>query len=334
MTDNIIASSLTGWIPYQLEFKESQYVCKWLYTGQLPYIEPFFDETINKCRSHLNSDRRMQCVSSSSVLEEWSKQIDAIQPSAFIFHVSRCGSTLLSQLLGLNEEHIVLSEVPFFDDLLRAKYKPEHNEDADIQAALLPAALQFYGEKRSGIENRLFVKTDSWHLFFYKQIRALYPGIPFILLYRRPDEVIRSQHKKRGMHAIPGIIEKEVFEFDEIPEHNNDFDVYMAAVLEKYFDKILEIELQDPLAYLVNYNEGFASITKKVLELTNTTVTPDYLKQIEERCKYNAKNPHEVFDEEAMKQEGCAPYLKKIFDLYKKAESVKGHRNMVYDEVN
>ena len=35
-----------------------------------------------------------------------------IDPTGFIFHLARCGSTLVSQMLAALPEHIVLSEAP------------------------------------------------------------------------------------------------------------------------------------------------------------------------------------------------------------------------------
>ncbi len=46
-----------------------------------------------------------------------------------------------------------------------------------------------------------------------EKARKLYPQTPFILLYRQPGEVIRSQQKRRGMQSIPGLLEPEIFGF-------------------------------------------------------------------------------------------------------------------------
>ncbi|WP_423146566.1 hypothetical protein [Rubrolithibacter danxiaensis] len=86
-------------------------------------------------------------------------------PSAIIFHISRCGSTLLSQLLSLTEQSIVLSEVPFIDELLRLCYSDNEYGQTEI-ADFLTAALKFYGQKRYEQEKYLFIKTDSWHIFY------------------------------------------------------------------------------------------------------------------------------------------------------------------------
>jgi hypothetical protein len=178
------------------------------------------------------------------VLPEWLHDAGTVPPTVFIFHVSRCGSTLAAQLLSLNEENIVLSEVPFIDEVLRWRnLLPNADEAGTLQ--LLQASIASYAQKRSGKEKRLIVKADSWHVLFYKQLRKLYPQTPFILLYRKPDEVIKSHQKLRGMQAVQGVIEPQLFGFDAEAINLVGLDEYMALVLEKYYTAFLEISEHD-----------------------------------------------------------------------------------------
>lgn len=308
-------TALQNWIPYKLYEQDN---AQWLYTGLLPYTEPFFDDTIFKCRRLDENRQQRRVISSCSIFPEWSLQ-NTLSPSAIIFHVSRCGSTLLAQLLGLNKQHIALSEVPFFDNLLRSKYAAGQD-----LSAYLPHALSFYAQKRNGDENRLFIKTDSWHLFFYEQWRIFYPEIPFILLYRRPDEVIFSQEKKKGMHAVPGIIENEIFPSGTLPA---DFHLhpnrYMAAVLEQYYLKMQQIKTIDSNAYLINYNEGFTSIAEKVYQLTNTPLQEATRQAFAERCSYDAKEPGKNFSNEKPDDSKIEAYMQKAFAAYNNLEALR-----------
>src|SRR5690606_34626620 len=124
--------------------------------------------------------------------------LPAVAPTAFIFHVSRCGSTLLSQLLDLDEANIVLSEVPLLDQLLRLPETFPGISRAQQETAL-QATIRLLGQKRTGHEKQLFIKLDSWHVFFAATLRKQYPSVPFILLYRAPDEVFESHRRHRGM---------------------------------------------------------------------------------------------------------------------------------------
>ncbi|HYF30721.1 MAG TPA: hypothetical protein VD993_06355 [Chitinophagaceae bacterium] len=310
-------SPLYQWVPYKLLPEPEQVLCRWLHVGDKPFSEPFFDDTIIRCRS--NTGLRPHVASNISMLEEWAAALPAVEPSAFIFHISRCGSTLVSQLLGMNPRHIVLSEVPFIDELLRAPFKEQGFPPFD-QLPVLQAALRLYGQKRSGDEERLFIKTDSWHVFFYKTIRALYPDVPFVLLYREPREVMHSHRKKRGMQAVPGVIEPAVFGFEKLAV--TDLDAYMAVVIEKYLSTFLEIITNDSNALLVNYNEGMLQVMEKIASFTDLALTEEEHVQMRERCGYHAKYPDQVFAEAAAPEE-VPGYLEKSMALYKQVEAVR-----------
>ncbi|HEY1202875.1 MAG TPA: hypothetical protein VGE79_17950 [Niastella sp.] len=313
MNTNIL-QELENWIPYKLSFVDEQPRCEWLYTNDKEFTEPFFDETISKCRSA--NFHSFRSVSGIEVLPQWSAGIERVQPSAFIFHVSRCGSTLASQLLAQDRTNIVLSEVPFFDSILRA--------GNNIPYQVLKDALAFYSPVKNYRE-RLFIKTDSWHIFFYKQIRELYPQTPFILLYRRPDEVVRSQQKRRGMHAIPGVIEPALFGFENDVRVMNQ-DVYLGEVLDKYFQAFLQVLEKDTLATPINYNEGPVAMVEKIAQITNTPISDEAMEKIKSRAMYHAKYPEQVFSEEAI-QDPVPDYCRSAYDKYEALDKIRKSYN-------
>lgn len=303
---------LQNWLPYKIFELEGSAYCRWLQVDERNFKEPFFEETISRYRpTPVNSNYR-RCTSSLDILPEWSLQIDSIPPTAFIFHVSRCGSTLASQLLSLSDENIVLSEVPFFDEIART-----YNTDE-----LLKASIRFYGMKRNSRQSRVFIKTDSWHIFYYEQIRRLYPGIPFILLYRNPVEVIHSQQKIRGMQAVPGLIDPALFGFTSEEVTAMGLDEYMAKVLERYFESFLAISKQDPQAILVNYKEGGMSMIEKIAQATGMPIQEEEWRRMDERAGYHAKYPGQLFEKDRAGMEVPA-YCKNAMKLYKQLEEAR-----------
>jgi hypothetical protein len=310
-------SPLQNWIPYKIIHEQDQTLCRWLNTGDKPFIEPFFDDTIHRCKS--TGNYHIHSVSNIELLPDWAASLSSVPPTAFIFHISRCGSTLVSQLLGLNPQHIVLAEVPALDQVLRSPYKQLHKPDV---ATALQAAIRFYGQRRTGHEQRLFIKTDSWHVCFYQLLRQLYPEVPFIFLYRKPAEVIRSHQKLRGMQAVPGVVEPEVFGFTKEPV--TDLDAYMAKVMERYFTLFLEIIQNDRNALLVNYHEGMMPIMEKIAAATGMQFSQEEKEQMTARAGYHAKYPEQVFDETGMQDE-VPPYLQSCAALYNQLEHLRLH---------
>lgn len=305
--------SLTNWIPYKLILEQDQALCRWINTGGKPFTEPFFDDTITRLKT--SYAQQWHSAGNVQLLPAWSQQLRSISPTAFIFHISRCGSTLLAQLLGLNPRHIVLSEVPFIDDVVRAPFK-QHPQGRFDQEEMLDAAIRFYGQQRND-EDKLFIKTDSWHVFFYKTLRKLYPEAAFILLYRKPQEVIRSHQKRRGMQAVPGVVEPEVFGLAGEPFTG--LDAYMAKVMERYLTVFSEIIATDNRSLLVNYNAGMMQAMDAMASFTGLHISDQDHAKMEERCRYHAKYPDQVFAEQ-QPSEQMPDYLEKSEELYQKLE--------------
>lgn len=313
-------SPVAGWIPVKLQPEKDSLLCRWLYVGNTPFKEPFFDDTIRSCQSQLPENWHFQkSMSSTAVLTDLVKDMDVLEPTAFIFHISRCGSTLISQMLGIQPGNIVLSEVPFFDDLLR--YGKKH----DCMPGILPqlkAAIGFYATKRNESPQQLFIKTDSWHIHFYKELRALYPNVPFFLLYRKPDEVLHSQQKKRGMQAIPNLLEAELFGFDPEKIGHMKLDEYMALVLETYLEAFEAILQKDACSFALNYHEGATQIVDAIASVTGLHISDEEKLLMHNRAGFHAKFPQQEFSEEK-REEPVPDFLKKSFELYASTERIR-----------
>jgi hypothetical protein len=317
-------SKLDNWIPYKLVNNGGQLHCYWIDTYGEPFTEPFFEETILKFKSLPGRKLRFSAVSDLDVMQEWAKDLNEIEPAAFIFHISRCGSTLVSQLLATSDENIVLSEVSFFDSILRLPYQGHNFEQAAINQ-LLKAAITYYGQERTGTNNpvenknkQIFIKTDSWHLFFHKQFRHLYPSAPFVFIYRTPDEVLRSHSKVRGMQAVPGVIEPELFGFKNEEEVFEGLDIYLAKVLESYFWQCLEIIQNDKNFLLLNYSEGAITMVEKIAAFTGRALSAQDRVNMTERSRYHSKKPGEPFSEDGV--DFIPPFLDRAMELYRELE--------------
>jgi len=284
------------WIPYKLIPEHDTIFTQWIYAGTKAYTEPFFSDTVTQLLQ-LKENSEQKIRTPLHELPDWAQQVTTVPTAAFIFHVSRCGSTLLTQLLGIDPENIVLSEVPFLDDILRLPVNKRFHGWNESTDSYFDAAIRLYSQQRTGNEKRVFVKTDSWHLLFYQQLRMLYPGIPFIIIYRSPREVMHSQQRQRGMHSVPGTIEPELFGFHE-HDITFDLDLYMGRVLEKYQDAILKASEKDPLCYLFNYNQGMLFILKSVMELCRITPSNEMMEKAEQRSLFHSKAPGIPFEEQ------------------------------------
>lgn len=308
------SSALANWVPLQPHKSTSELLFEWLYLGEKKFTEPFFDDTILACRRTYPEQRRYKVVSAPEMLLQWAEGISSLPVTGIIFHVSRCGSTLLSQLLAADEKNSVLSEVPFLDAMLRLPYQRKEMT-TDSAEAYFKAALAFYGKQRAVGQERLFIKADSWHLHFYTQLRRLFPAIPFFLLFREPMGVIRSQQRQRGLHSVPGMIEPEVLQLTAEQSSELNLDRYMTAVLEGFYRQMIRILQSDPLAFPLNYADGMENNILQLYRQLHIPVTSQLATVFADRCCYDAKRPQQVFAEE--KNQAAIPaYLEPALDLY------------------
>ena len=310
-------SGLKNWLPYKLVKESSAPTCEWLYVGEEPFLEPVFDQTIN-LRKHLPENRdRQEHVTSVSALFEWSQKIEAAEVAGFIFHISRCGSTMVSQLLSLRREHVVLPEVPFFDEVLRM---PQTNGFEN--ASLFKAALKIYSQKRTGFEKKVFIKTDSWHIMFHKEIREQFPGVPFFLLYRTPAEVISSLNKAVGMHCVPQLIDPKFFGIEEKVVTIQDFYDYPIRVIEKYMETYIAVAETDPNFFLINYSQGMLPIIEKIDNAVGIRFTESEFARMKERLRFHSKHPQIFFLEEPASRT-IDEKFSRVSELYNRIEAVR-----------
>ena len=118
-----------------------------------------------------------------------------VQPSGFIFHESRCGSTLAANMLAANDEHLVFSEAAIINDLLG-------RGNAGIE--LLRTVVAQMG-RMPGIK-RLFFKISSAMVRGIPTFQLAFPSTPWIFIFRSPVEVMVSHignKMKRGKGLNP-----------------------------------------------------------------------------------------------------------------------------------
>lgn len=107
------------------------------------------------------------------------------QPAGLIFHVARCGSTLVSQLLKKLDGVTVYSEPLPFNELL---LPPHAGSRAEIVGSLrvLGNALANHAQ------GPFVIKFSSWNTLFCDLLAEAFPTTPWALCLRDPAEVAVS----------------------------------------------------------------------------------------------------------------------------------------------
>ena len=171
-----LAEQLRDWVPIRIFWNGTEPAIDWCYFGGVRFTDSFFEQTVTRVlRDPFPSVFRHHTP--VEAVEELYGLDPGIQPSGFIFHMSRCGSTLITQVLAALPNHIVISEAPILDDALRAHHAhPEVSLDAYAQwVRWIASAL---GRRRLPEESRFFIKLDCWHIYELPLLRRAPAGLP------------------------------------------------------------------------------------------------------------------------------------------------------------
>jgi hypothetical protein len=310
-----IDHALLHWIPYKLIEKDGDVYFEWIYLGEKRYLDPFFDETMMKCRSHSSNSKRFKVVSTVENLIDWSKQLVSAELKAFVFHVSRCGSTMLAQSLAVSPQNIIVSEAPIIDEIIRSELF-----DLDKKRTLIKAIIEILGQKRFPEERNLVIKLDSWHIFEAAELRSVFPELPFVLLYRDPIEVLKSHSKLKGMHMVPHLLPAAIFGISNKQIEEITFQQYSAVVLEKYFEAYYNFHETGQNVWGFNYKEGMKSILERFLAIMDADFYIEEVDQMNERLKKHSKNKKNTFKGDSFVEEDLAIDVSKVNRLYEKLD--------------
>lgn len=306
---------LLNWIPYKLVETDNDVYFEWIYLGDKRYVDPFFEETIIKCKVHYNNSTRYRVVSSVDNLIEWSAGLVSTELKSLLFHVSRCGSTMMSQSLSVSPQNIVISEAPIIDQILRSNLF-----DFDKKRTLIKSVISLLGQKRFPEQKNLIVKLDSWHIFEVNQLRLIFPELPFVLLYRNPTEVLKSHAQLKGMHMVPNLLPSSIFGISDQEIQEISFHQYGAVVLEKYFQAYLDFYATDKNVSMYNYKEGMKSIMERFLSFIDADFFIEEIDQMCERLNRHSKNGNVDFKGDSYANDTLAIDFSKVNVLYEKLD--------------
>lgn len=190
-----------GWLPARSVPTRGAPAFDWAWFGARTLDEPFYEDSVRRMASRpLNQAFRtrtgLDALLAGAAAEE------TLPPDGFIFHMSRCGSTLAAQMLAAVPHHIVISEAEPIDAVVQSV--TASGAPIAAQAAALRAIVAALGRNRSGSSRRYFLKLDAWHILALPLFRAAFPDVPWVFLYREPEEVMVSQLRMPGMHFAAG----------------------------------------------------------------------------------------------------------------------------------
>ena len=300
---SVNANQLAGWIPIRIYWNGRTPVVDWCWVGTRRFTEPFFDHTIDHCmRLPFSSLFRPQTPIDS--LSERYAIAPGLQPRGFIFHMSRCGSTLVSQMLAALPGTVVLSEAGPIDSVLRAQFRDPSLGEA-TRDEWLRWVVSALGQRRIGEETDLFVKFDSWNALKFPLIHRAYPDVPWIFLYRNPVEVLVSQLAHRGAHMVPGVIEPELFGMNMAEAFEMQPEEYCARVLAQTCEAALRHH-QSCAGLMINYQQLPDAMWTGIADFFGIELRDSDMETFRRVTKLDAKNPSLMFESDSKAKQTSA----------------------------
>lgn len=294
------ARQLSGWVPIRIYWNEQQPLVDWCWVGPRRFTEPFFDHTVD-ASLRLPFSNLFRPQTPIEILRERHAIEPGLQPRGFIFHMSRCGSTLVSQMLAALPKNVVISEAGSIDSVLRANLREPSVTD-EQRADWLRWMVSALAQRRNDGEEHLFIKFDSWSVLAFPLISRAFPEVPWIFLYRHPVEVLVSQLARRGAHMTPGAIEPELFgmRLDEVFEMRPE--EYCARVLARLCEAALQHH-QSRAGMMINYEQLPDAVWTTIAGFFGAEVSEADLGSFKQVAKLDAKNPSLGFDNDSQKKQ-------------------------------
>lgn len=170
------------------------------------FREPFFIDSLSKSYGAIKSLVKLpeeneplarhlhhvvgkfgRCASLNSFINAGAK-ISLNKRLGFIFHMSRCGSTLAAQMLASNDRFFVLSE----PSIVNAVLDPALNISPKERGKLLSASIAMLAKCSPSICDHVFIKFRSWNVLYLDSILKQFPNTHWIFIHRSGLEVLAS----------------------------------------------------------------------------------------------------------------------------------------------
>jgi hypothetical protein len=276
-----------GWIPLRLYWSGGEPIVEWCYLGSAPLSDPFLVATIHRA-VHTPFGSLFRRHTRMSALERWRELSPGVPPAGFIFHSSRCGSTLISRMLAQLSGNLVLSEPEPVTAIVHSKFRAP-NASQELRVQWLRNIVSALGQRR-GHERSLFVKVEPHDLFMLPLFRMAYPEVPWLFVYRDPVEVLVSNLREPPAYLTGGLPPGTGVDLTGVREPDECVAATLGAVMKSAADAF-----PDSSGMLVHYRELPDALWGSVARHFGLSFTPAEVTVFRESARFDAKRPDRQF---------------------------------------
>ncbi len=271
-----------NWFPCEYQVKDQ--TIRWCLLPEKMVHRPFFDDAVSVVNRRNLVNSVLQPKTSLHDLVNSSLPITQRNPNGFIFHLSRCGSTLISNAFAASGDCGVISESSVLREILL-----DDRLDTDIQINALQKLITLqsrcYGE-----EGHLVIKLNAWDIKFFSLIKKAYPEVPVTFIIREPETILLSHNRSSGIHMVPNNSRVSAL-FSGVTE--TDLHRYRISVLEILMGQMLDALKQshDSKVMVIDYSQITSDKIKQLATHFNMPMNDEQLESVRQDMKRYSKEP-------------------------------------------
>ena len=287
--------------------------------SRVDLAEPFFDQTVARVRKE---SAAAPLITDLDELIRLEKVSDSLQPSGFIFHSSRCGSTLVANASRSLRDSLVVSEAPVLDKLISRFFTDtdEAGTKEVLYSVFLRGAVSALGQRRFGTERHYFIKFAPTSILQFARIRRIWPGVPAIFLYRDPVEAMVSnlqnipdwmtiQSNPEASAAVVGVSQSDLASLSP--------GELCARALGRFYSAAAAEMDEDTL--LCNHSELSPETLLRLIRFFRVTVSAEEAETINQQASLYSKDPlrQTAFSDDAhSKRANASIYIKEMAEKW------------------
>lgn len=281
----------------------------WIDFGEARLEEPFFHQTLYRLMER--KPPAAEILTGAKELLRRAMSTPGVTPAGIIFHVSRCGSTLLAAGLRRDPCVTVFAEAPPIGSLLTQstlafKAGPPGGLP-DIARPLVNAVVSLFANHHGTC--KAIIKCHPANLLEVDYIRAIWPAVPFVVLTRNPVEVMVSNHLDpsgwvRARHVPIGT--QSLFGWAAQETNEMTLEDYMAMGLREFFQKA--IGLGDQHCLHVDYEDIDENMIRAVARRFGLSTEAFNSSETQALWRLDAKDPAKTraFEPDAQRKQAAA----------------------------
>ncbi len=250
-------------------------------------------------KMYFSNDQRIKYLSTGEYIKKFS-DTSRENKLGFIFHMSRCGSTLFSNLLKCSSDAVVFSEPPIINSVL----DPAKSVSRLERQALIRSSINALSDFSSDKNILTVIKFRSWNIYFVDLIYSSFGFVPSIFIHRNGLEILSSIINKpsgwlraKGTYSeffggILGYSREEVIKMS----HNE----YVLRILRSFLTKVLNFKKQKIVS--VEYADIKNEFLRIASEVFSIHYSENELEILKRRMSTYSKDENIKFREDGLKK--------------------------------